>query len=128
MSQPGSSRKAPSRTGKGTAHVHSNSDGSLSCLSDAAQAVGQQRKSYARVYPPSFDLERSVGPKGRHSYSTATKQSVIDYTRLPRPAATREHLVILLANAPGGATIDFLTQKGATGRLPVPRVALKIVH
>ena len=37
------------------------------------------------MYPPSFDLERSVGPIGRHSYSTATKLNVVEYTRLRYP-------------------------------------------
>ena len=39
----------------------------------------------SRVYPPSFALERSVGPSGRPSYSTATKLRVIEYTRLRCP-------------------------------------------
>ena len=34
------------------------------------------------MYPPSLDLERSVGPRGRHSYSTATNLNVIECTRL----------------------------------------------
>lgn len=35
-----------------------------------------------RIYPPSFDLELSMGSKGRRSYFTATKVNVIEYTRL----------------------------------------------
>ena len=38
-----------------------------------------------RVNPPSFALKRSVEPRGRYSYSTATKLRVIEYTRLRCP-------------------------------------------
>lgn len=43
-----------------------------------AQVV--QRGLLPRVYPPSFELERSMGPKGRHSYSTTTNLKAIDFT------------------------------------------------
>ena len=48
----------------------------------AAQQQVVQRGPLPRNYPPSFELEGSVGPKGRHSYSAATKLRVIDYNRL----------------------------------------------
>ena len=41
-----------------------------------------QRGPVPRVHPPTFELERSVGPNGRHSYPTVAKLRVIDYTRL----------------------------------------------
>ena len=41
-----------------------------------------QRGPLPRVYPQGVELNRSVGPKGRHSYSTATKLGVVDNTRL----------------------------------------------
>ena len=51
--------------------------------SPAAQVV--QRVPLPRMYPPNFDLQRSVGPKRRDSYSTPTKLNVINYTRLRYP-------------------------------------------
>ena len=41
-----------------------------------------QRGPLPRIYSQSIELHCSVGPKGRHSYSTATKLGVVDNTRL----------------------------------------------
>ena len=49
----------------------------------AAQVV--QCGPLPRVYPPSFALEHSERPKVRHTYSTAVKLRVIEYTRLRCP-------------------------------------------
>lgn len=49
----------------------------------AAQVL--QRGPLPRIHPVSFDLERSVGPTGRHSYRTATKLHVMEYTHLRYP-------------------------------------------
>ena len=96
MSHPSTIDKAPPGTDKST-DDHSNSRGRLRrpgevapptnartlapAPAPAAQVV--KRRAIPRTYPPGFELEGSVGPKGRHSYSTATKLRVIDYTRLP---------------------------------------------
>ena len=93
MSQPSSTDKAPI-TDKST-DDQSNSWGSFRRPGEAAPTregtpapvpapVAQvlQRGPAPHVYPSTLDLERSVGPKGRHSYSTATKLRVMDYTRL----------------------------------------------
>ena len=53
----------------------------------AAQVV--QCGPLPRGYPQNFELERSVGPKGRHPYSTATTLRVVDYTRLRCPDGGR---------------------------------------
>ena len=65
------------------AHEGGHADARSPATASAAEQV-LQRGLLHRVYPPSFALERSVGPRGRHSYSTATKLRVIEYTRLRR--------------------------------------------
>ena len=101
MSQPSSSYKAP-RTDKAAKAAntdesnddHSNSSGSLhrpgeppptregmSAPAPAAVAQLVQREPPPRAYPPSFEVERSVGSKGRPSYTIATHLRVIDQTR-----------------------------------------------
>ena len=143
MSQPSSTDKAPN-TDKIT-DDRSNSWGSLRRPGEAAPK-GEGTPALVpvpvahvvlcgpvpRVHPLPFELERSVGPKWRHSYSTATKLRVIDATRLRcndggpvgnRGAATGLGQGRICPRlTPGSETAPSLTFKrlasSAPGRLP----------